>query len=53
MPFTFLPFRRFPAECGVTYNGSLFQEERTVWNPSYTGWRLSGYHPRDQELPFR
>jgi hypothetical protein len=24
MPFSIRPFRRFPAQCGVTYNAGLF-----------------------------
>lgn len=33
--------------CSVTYNTGPFQEQGTIWNLSYTGWRLSG------DLPMR
>ena len=47
MPFLIRPFRGFPVQCSVTYNAGPFQGEGTVWNLSYTGWRLSG------DLPMR
>ncbi len=47
MPFTLRPFRRFPAQCAVTYNSGLFQGQGIVWNLSCSGWRLSG------DLPMR
>jgi hypothetical protein len=45
MPFSIRPYRRFPVECSVTYNAGPLQGEGTVWNLSYTGWRLSGDQP--------
>ncbi|MBX9658869.1 MAG: PilZ domain-containing protein [Nitrospiraceae bacterium] len=47
MPFSIRPYRRFPVQCSVTYNASLFQGHGTVWNLSMNGLRLSG------ELPMR
>ena len=47
MPFILRPYRRFPVESSVTYNAGLLQGQGTVWNLSYTGWRLSG------DLPMR
>lgn len=47
MPFTLRPYRRFPVQCSVTYNAGQFQGQGTVWNLSYSGWRLSG------DLPMR
>jgi len=47
MPLTIRPFCRFPVQCSVTYSARLFQGQGTVWNLSYTGWRLSG------DLPMR
>lgn len=44
MPFTFLPFRRFPVQCAVTYDTGI-QGQGTVRNLSYTGWRLSSEPP--------
>lgn len=41
MPFAIRPSRRFP----ITYNAGLFQGQGTVWNLSYSGWRLSGDLP--------
>lgn len=47
MPFSIGPYRRFPVQCPVTYNAGPFQGQGTIWNLSYTGWRLSG------DLPMR
>jgi hypothetical protein len=47
MPFSRRYYRRFPVHCAVTYNAGPFQGQGTVWNLSYTGWRLSG------DLPMR
>ncbi len=47
MPFSIRPCRRFPVYCAVTYNAGPFQGQGTVWNLSYSGWRLSG------DLPMR
>ena len=47
MPFSIRHYRRFPAQCPVTYNAGSFQGQGTVWNLSCTGWRLSG------DLPMR
>jgi hypothetical protein len=47
MPFTLRPYRRFPVHCAVTYNAGPFQGQGTIWNLSYTGWRLFG------DLPMR
>ena len=47
MPFTIRPCRRFPVQCAVTYDAGPFQGQGTIWNLSYTGWRLSG------DLPMR
>ena len=47
MPFSNRSYRRFPAVCAVTYNAGPFQGQGTIWNLSFTGWRLSG------ELPMR
>jgi hypothetical protein len=47
MPFSIRPHRRFPVQCFVTYNAGPFQGQGTIWNLSYTGWRLSG------DLPMR
>ncbi len=47
MPFTLRPSRRFPVQGPVTYNGGLFQGQGTVWNLSYSGWRIAG------DLPMR
>ena len=47
MPFLIRSYCRFPVQCSVTYNAGLFQGQGTVWNPSCTGWRLSG------DLPMR
>jgi len=33
--------------CAVTYHAGPFQGQGTIWNLSYTGWRLSG------DLPMR
>jgi hypothetical protein len=33
MPFTFLPFRRFPAECAVTYNAGVLPNEQCIEIP--------------------
>jgi len=41
MPFSIRSFRRFPVHCAVTYSAGPFQGQGTVWNLSYTGWRLS------------
>jgi hypothetical protein len=45
MPFMLRPYRRFPAQCAVTYHAGLFQGQGTVWSLSFTGWRLSGDLP--------
>jgi hypothetical protein len=45
MPFSIRPYRRFPVHCAVTYNAGPFQGQGTVWNLSYTEWRLSGDLP--------
>ena len=47
MPFSIRPHRGFPVQCSVTYNIGPFQGHGTIWNLSYTGWRLSG------DLPMR
>ena len=47
MPFTLRPFRRFPVQCDVTYYAGPIQGQRTIWNLSCIGWRLSG------DLPMR
>ena len=47
MPFSIRLFRRFPVHCSVSYNAGPFQGQGTVWNLSWTGWRLSG------DLPMR
>ncbi len=47
MPFSNHSYRRFPVVCTVTYNAGPFQGQGTIWNLSFTGWRLSG------ELPMR
>ena len=47
MPFPGRHYRRFPIQCFVPHNAGLFQGQDTVWNLSYTGWRLSG------DLPMR
>ncbi len=47
MPFSIRPYRRFPVQCAVTYNAGPFQGQGTIWNLSYTGWRLPG------DLPMR
>ncbi len=46
-PFSIRPFRRFSVQFAVTYNAGPFQGQGTVWNLSFTGWRLSG------DLPMR
>jgi hypothetical protein len=45
MPCSIRPYRRFPVQCSVTYNGGPFQGQGTIWNLSCTGWRLSGDLP--------
>ncbi len=45
MPFTLCPYRRFPLQCAVTYHAGPFHGQGTIWNLSYTGWRLSGNLP--------
>jgi len=45
MPFMLRPYRRFPAQCAVTYHAGMFQGQRTVWSLSFTGWRISGDLP--------
>jgi len=45
MPFSIRPYRRFPVHCSVTYNAGPFQGQGTIWNLSYTWWRLSGNLP--------
>ena len=47
MSFSIRPFHRFPVQCPVTYHAGSFQGQGTIWNLSYTGWRLSG------DLPMR
>jgi hypothetical protein len=47
MPFSIRLFRRFPLHCSISYNAGPFQGQGTVWNLSYTGWRLSS------DLPMR
>ena len=47
MPFTIRPYRRLPVQCSVTYNAAPIQGQGTIWNLSYTDWRLSG------DLPMR
>jgi len=47
MPFSIRPYRRFPLQRPVTYNTGPFQGQGTVWNLSWTGWRLS------DDLPMR
>ena len=47
MPFSIHPYRRVPGQCSVTYNAGPFQGQGTVWNLSWTEWRLSG------DLPMR
>ena len=47
MPFSILPYRRFPTHCSVPHNAGPFQGQWNVWNFSCTGWRLSG------DLPMR
>jgi hypothetical protein len=31
--------------CAVTYNVGPFQDQGTLWNLSYSGWRLAGDLP--------
>jgi hypothetical protein len=38
----FVPCRRLPVQCVVTYNSGPFQSQGTVWNLSCRGWRHSG-----------
>ena len=45
MPLSIRPFRRFPTQCSVIYNGGPFQGQGTVWNLSGIGWRLPGDLP--------
>ena len=45
MPFMIHLYRRVPVQCSVTYNAALFQKQGSLWNLSYTGWRLSGDWP--------
>ena len=45
MPFSILPYRRFPSHCSVPHNAGPFQGQGTVWNLSCTGWRLYGDLP--------
>jgi len=47
MPFLIRPSRRFPVQCTVADNAGLFQGQGTVWNLSFSSWRLSG------DLPMR
>jgi hypothetical protein len=47
MPFSSRPYYRFPVHCAVSYNAGPVQGQGTVWNLSWTGWRLSG------DLPMR
>ncbi len=45
MPFVLRPYRRFPVLCDVTYEHWFYEGQGTVWNLSFTGWRLSGDLP--------
>jgi len=45
MPFTIRSYRLFPVQCAVTYNAGPFHGQGTVWNLSYTGWRIAGNLP--------
>ena len=47
MPFSIRSYRRVPVCCPVIYQTGLFEDEGTVWNLSFTGWRFSG------DLPLR
>jgi hypothetical protein len=42
-------FRRLSVLCSATFNAMPFQGQGTVWNLSYTGWRLSGDLPMQPE----
>ena len=52
MPFTRLPFRRFPVQCTVTY-GTGIQGHGTVRNLCCTGGRLSNDPPARLGEPIR
>lgn len=47
MPLTLRRYRRFRLQGAVTYDAGPFQGQGTIWNLSYTGWRLTG------DLPMR
>jgi hypothetical protein len=45
MPFIIHPYRRGPVHCSFAYDAAPLQAHSSVWNLSYTGWRLSGDWP--------
>lgn len=45
MPFSIPPYHRVSGQCSVTYNVGPFQGQGTVWNLSWTEWRLYGDIP--------
>ena len=45
MPFSILPFHRFPVCYPVTYHCGDFEGHGMIWNISVNGWRLSGDVP--------
>ena len=52
MPLTLRPYHRFPVQCAVTYNASIFQRQGIVANVSCSGWRLSDDLPtRPGKIP--
>jgi hypothetical protein len=47
MPFSIRPHHRVPVQCFVTYNAGPFRGQGTVWNLSFSDWRIAG------DLPMR
>ena len=45
MPFMIYPYRHVPVQYSVTYKAAPFQKQGSLWNLSYTGWRLFGDWP--------